>query len=620
VARFWQINPSVKQSLSRQAIFMVVLPLLVQLVFFVVLWGLLREIDQERAREVHAREMTAHVNALMRVIAKRTTATISHHISDSPEQQAQTAKFTQQALSEMSELSDLSRNNPNEHAVVTRISAIVDSTQVDMRQAQSLFNAGDRMGAAKIMLRLQNALSQVLALTDQIVDEQQQIQIERKDAQARLRDTVQIAIAIGILLDVLLAVLLAYSFNKRTTERLGVLLDNTLKLAANEALLPKLKGSDEIAHLDHVFHRVYDALQDAGRKERAIVENVLAVICSLDDKGRFTAVNAAATSIWGWSPEDLVGKRLVSIVFPDDSAMTAAKLDKIAQSEEKGILENRVVRKDKAICETHWALYWSQSEKTMFCVAQDVSERKRIDRLKRDFVAMVSHDLKTPLTSIQMVHSLLKAEAYGELNDDGHASLDIADEEVDRLIRLVSELLDIEAMESGELDLFKETMSANSLVTAAIQSVSQPARAKKINIVKSLGETASVQADKDRIVQVLINFLSNAIKFSPAEERIWIKVELVDSQIQFSVTDHGRGVPKDMQEAVFDRFKQVETADAKKLGGTGLGLAICKAIVDRHGGTIGVESEPGHGSTFWFRLPAETNKIAGDYVKESSPV
>jgi PAS domain S-box-containing protein len=608
VARFWQINPRVKQSLSRQAIFMVILPLLVQLVFFAVLWGLLHEIDQERAREVHAREMTAHVNALMRVIAKRTTATISHHISDDPAQQAQTARFTQQALSEMSELSELSRNNPSEHAVIIRVSAIVDGTQQDMKQAQYLFNTGDRMGAARIMLRLQNALSQVLALTDQIVDEQQQIQIERKNSQARLREFVEIAIVIGILLDILLAVFLAYSFNKRTTERLGVLLDNTLKLAANETLLPPLKGSDEIAHLDHVFHRVYNALQDARRKERAIVENVLAVICSLDDKGRFSAVNAAASAIWGWSPEDLIGKRLVSIVLAEDSAMTVAKLDKIAQSEEKGILENRVVRKDKAICETHWALYWSQSEKTMFCVAQDVSERKRIDRLKRDFVAMVSHDLKTPLTSIQMVHSLLKAEAYGELNDDGHASLDIADEEVARLIRLVSELLDIEAMESGQLDLFKETLPATALVTAAIQSVSQPALAKRLNIVQSPGESPSVQADKDRIVQVLINFLSNAIKFSSPGESIWIKVERVGAQIQFAVTDHGRGVPKEMQEAVFDRFKQVETADAKELGGTGLGLAICKAIVERHGGSIGVESNPDEGSTFWFRLPLEENK------------
>jgi PAS domain S-box-containing protein len=615
VAKFWQINPRVKQSLSRQAIFMVTLPLLVQLAFFAVLWGLLYEIDQERAREVHAREMTAHVNALMRVIAKRTTATIAHHISDDPEQQAQTTKFTQQALAEMSELSTLSQNNPNEHAAITRISAIVDGTQEDMKQAQYLFNAGDRMGAAKIMLRLQNALAKVLALTDQIVDEQQQIQIERKNSQARLRDFVQIAIAIGVLLDILLAVLLAYNFNKRTTERLGVLLDNTLKLAANEPLLPKMKGSDEIAHLDHVFHRVYDALQDARHKERAIVEYVLAVICSLDEKGRFTAVNAAATTIWGWSPEDLIGKRLVSIVLAEDAAMTAAKLEKIAHSEEKGILENRIVRMDQAICETHWALYWSQSEKTMFCVAQDVSERKRIDRLKRDFVAMVSHDLKTPLTSIQMVHSLLKAEAYGELNDDGHASLDIANEEVDRLIRLVSELLDIEAMESGQLDLFKETLSANTLVAAAIQAVSQPAQGKKINIVKSPGDTASVLADKDRIAQVLINFLANAIKFSAPGESIWVKVEKLDAQIEFSVTDHGRGIPKEMQEAVFDRFKQVETADAKKLGGTGLGLAICKAIVDRHGGTIGVASEPGKGSTFWFRLPLEMNKIAGDYVR-----
>ena len=124
--------------------------------------------------------------------------------------------------------------------------------------------------------------------------------------------------------------------------------------------------------------------------------------------------------------------------------------------------------------------------------------------------------------------------------------------------------------------------------------------------------------DRDRIIQVLINFLSNAIKFSPPGENIWIKAEEVEEQIQFSVTDHGRGVPKEMQESVFDRFKQVETADAKKLGGTGLGLAICKAIVERHGGTIGLESEAGKGSRFWFRLPLETTKIESEYVRGAS--
>ncbi len=232
----------------------------------------------------------------------------------------------------------------------------------------------------------------------------------------------------------------------------------------------------------------------------------------------------------------------------------------------------------------------------------DVSERHAIQKMRQAFVAMVSHELRTPLTSIRGFFSLLDMGAYGKLSDEAQDGAQRAEGNVVRLITLINDLLDLERMESGSFSISAKPVSVDAIIKQSLDVVQILAEQKEIAIQTSLLDL-TVDADSDRIVQVMVNLLSNAIKFSPPGVNIDVAVHQLEGQAEFRITDRGRGIPEEFQSSIFERFQQVEVADATRRGGSGLGLPISKAIVERHGGTISLVSEPGRGSTFIFTLP-----------------
>lgn len=239
---------------------------------------------------------------------------------------------------------------------------------------------------------------------------------------------------------------------------------------------------------------------------------------------------------------------------------------------------------------------------------------------KQELMQMVAHDLRTPLTSIQASLSLMSLGILGELPEKAVKQVDVAEKSSSRLISLINDLLDIEKLEAGQMQMDPKDVDLEPVIQSAVEAVQEFANLKKVSIdVVQAGDTAlGAHADGDRLVQVLVNLLSNAIKYSPADGVVTIETVAVQQSlapkdmIEVRVIDQGRGVPPKYREAIFQRFQQVDISDSKEKKGTGLGLPICKAIVEAHGGKIGVESEPGMGSTFWFRVPAQSaNSAAG---------
>lgn len=245
-----------------------------------------------------------------------------------------------------------------------------------------------------------------------------------------------------------------------------------------------------------------------------------------------------------------------------------------------------------------------------------------LETFKRQLISIVSHELRTPLMSISSTLDLLESGALGDLSNKGQSRLSFAQEETNRLIRLITDLLDIEKMEAGKFVLDITEIKVVDSINNSLTAVAQLAEARHITLESQPDNSIQmIWADRDRLSQVFINLLSNAIKYSPENGTIRITSEKPGAdKIKFSVTDQGRGIPAEMKEKIFDRFVQVEKADATERGGTGLGLAISKAIVEQHGGTIGVDSKAGEGSTFWFVLPldhqrAGTSRVLSDTAR-----
>jgi two-component system sensor histidine kinase VicK len=237
----------------------------------------------------------------------------------------------------------------------------------------------------------------------------------------------------------------------------------------------------------------------------------------------------------------------------------------------------------------------------------DISERNALDRMKDEFISTVSHELRTPLTSLRAALGLVAGGALNARPEKMRQMMDIAIGNTDRLVRLVNDILDLERIGSGKAELHSVMCSADEMLTRA-SSLQQTAAVRQNVRFTIEGNGVQVWADPDRILQTLTNLIANAIKFSPPASTLPSEIKLTANYVSrdeaiIEVRDHGRGIPLDKLQQIFERFKQVDATDSRVMGGTGLGLAICRSIVSQHGGHIWATSALGEGSTFHFTLP-----------------
>jgi CheY-like chemotaxis protein len=234
----------------------------------------------------------------------------------------------------------------------------------------------------------------------------------------------------------------------------------------------------------------------------------------------------------------------------------------------------------------------------------DVTRQREIDRMKTEFVSTVSHELRTPLTSIKGSLHLLLSDPGLQLDATQRQLVDISVKNTDRLIRLITNILDISKIEAGHIQLELGMHSVEEFVSVAVDGIAAFAESRSILIESEVERgLPQVRVDGDRMVQVVTNLLSNAIKFSPAGSTVHVTTRRAGAQLELRVTDRGRGIaPEDMGK-LFKKFQQLDGSNVRSVGGTGLGLAICRGIVEEHGGAIGVESRVGHGATFTVTLP-----------------
>lgn len=397
----------------------------------------------------------------------------------------------------------------------------------------------------------------------------------------------------------LACVLLAY-FNQAIIERLKKIRANTELLKSGQDLPEPQPGTDEIAMLDRSFFTMQQALKATRRRESLFFENAADVICKLNESNEFTQLNPATRLNWGISPDTLLGKSIESIICEEDRQSTLNELDRCRTQGTEGSFESRVLRRDGAKVEFHWSVYLEPIEKQLYCVAHDVNAQKEIERARERYFAIVSHDLKQPVTSIS--NSFAALTLVSGLTEKALAKIGVVSNNLLRLQALVEELSTRQSFVASDQELEIAQIDLADMLEKAAADVEVLARARQVRIVCRTIE-AKFEADRNRIMQVLINLLSNAIKFSPESAEIELTAADDGDSIRINVTDHGRGIPEDQISNVFEKFKQVAASDGKRAAGTGLGLPICKQIVEQHNGSISVSSKLDEGSTFTIHLP-----------------
>ncbi|WP_103667077.1 ATP-binding protein [Pseudanabaena sp. BC1403] len=351
------------------------------------------------------------------------------------------------------------------------------------------------------------------------------------------------------------------------------------------------------------------ALRRSEEQLRLITNALPVLIAYVDQHQRYRFNNKAYEDWLGQSPDDIYGSK-IKTVWGIECYERMKVYVKLALMGQAITYENEITLKDGLPCSVNvtYIPHLDEQKKVIgfFALTSDISDRKAIERMKDEFIAVVSHELRTPLTSLHSALKILATGRLGSLSRDGKQMLEIADDNTERLVRLVNNVLDLQRIESGEVKMEKQICNVSALMIQATESMQPMAQQQGVVLaVKPID--IKILVDSDYIVQALTNLLSNAIKFSTTDGTVWLTAESKsNTEVLFSVRDQGQGIPSDKLESIFERFQQVDSSDSRRKGGTGLGLTICRKIIEQHEGKIWAESTLGEGSTFSFTLPLLT--------------
>jgi PAS domain S-box-containing protein len=351
------------------------------------------------------------------------------------------------------------------------------------------------------------------------------------------------------------------------------------------------------------------ALTEANRRWQSLLDNVRLIVVELTCEGIVEYANPFFLTSAGYQLEEVIGKNWFSCFVPhtEQEAVESAFLGSPISSDNfYKYYQNSIVTKkgEERIIAWNNTLLHNQNDEIIgsMSIGEDITEKLKIERVKDEFISIVSHELRTPLASIRGALGLLASGVLANKPEVAKNMLDIAAIDIERLVRLVNDILDLERLESNNVNLDRQWHDTTDLCHQAVETMQAIANERQIKILAE-GKSFQIFADGDRLVQTLVNLLSNAIKFSPPQSQVEISIESLAEEIIFHISDRGRGIPTNYLESIFERFNQVDASDSRQMGGTGLGLAICQSIVQQHGGKIWAESKLSAGSTFSFTIP-----------------
>ena len=359
-------------------------------------------------------------------------------------------------------------------------------------------------------------------------------------------------------------------------------------------------------HIENIQRKLINSEQ----RFRGIIEKSAEGMLMTDQNGKIEYLSPSVTELLGQETSVLIDQSIQTLIHPDEFAEFENQLARLAKKE---IPEFKFIKQIKAKG-NRWIwiegivmdLREEKSIRTFVFQFRDVTSRVELEMQKEDFVQITSHELKTPVTSIKGFTQVLKKKHYKEQREQDLIIIERIESQSEKLVKLIEDLLDVTRIKNGDLPYNFSSVD----ITQHISEIITAYEAIKPDYSFELFSSGPlfVYADRGRIGQVVTNLLNNAIKYSPGKTRLEIRIDDENEKVRVAVRDFGAGVPKDQQEKIFDRFYRIPDEAAK---GLGIGLYISSEIIRKHGGEIGVSSEPGNGSEFWFRLNASPSFIPG---------
>jgi signal transduction histidine kinase len=353
---------------------------------------------------------------------------------------------------------------------------------------------------------------------------------------------------------------------------------------------------------------LYKILFEKKRIE-TLINNMQDPAIGIDEQKKVLFANDEALKILALKTENLIGKLVQDIAVTNDlmrlliqdivvekPSIVLQKPIKIYANNKESYFEREIV--NIAITPTGEEL---QKHIGYVIVLKNITPFKELDFAKTNFIATVSHELKTPISSIKMSLTLLEQQQTGTINEEQKQLIDSIKEDSNRLLKITSELLNLSQVETGNIQLNIQQSNPNQILQYAIDAVRNSAEQKQIELsIPKLTVLPLIKADSEKTAWVLINFLTNAIRYAPEQSKITVNIKQFENKIVFSVKDEGKGIDKRYRDKIFDRYFQIPGSSKT---GTGLGLAISKEFIEAQGGAIGVDTELGMGSNFFFSLP-----------------
>ncbi|CAN5424965.1 hypothetical protein BH11CYA1_BH11CYA1_09460 [soil metagenome] len=597
---------------------MVALPLAIQGGVYLKLKSDLAELQRETQELDVRREVVNRVNQTMLYSFYGFQSLMQFKLYGQATKRHYFEKYEENLIKGNDELADIIEKKEHDKEKADRIRFLSRDYIVALKESQ--FNPKENNQLATIsddLLRNIHfrdvAREMFTALKDLGLSEQEKV-TDGSGREESYRKKVQQATDTTVLINAIVALLLALAFVRGTVSKLNILKENTRRFASGKPLLESLGTTDEIGELDAFFHSMAEDLTSARTKEKymnallkdsnerleGLINNIPAALVVTDAQGRIQSLNPAADKLFGYRGEELDQKSIEKLFAKLPKGESLFEKLQSGTGSHPVALEALSSEQEIIAVEVATTQFEGPDGKSILATIVDVTERYKLEGLKREFYAMVSHDLRTPLTTISGVLQLSRRGRYGAVSDELINRLQMAEDNTYRLLEMVGKLLDHDKLEDGTIELKLEPVPLQVVVSGAINATVAQREEKRITI-SGRDDGLVVNCDAHYLTQVLTNLVANAIRYSPVGGAIAIAAEAQGDEVVVSISDQGPGVAEAARSAIFERFKQADAGRDQRYG-FGLGLSICKSIITLHGGQIGVDSAPGGGAKFWFKV------------------